>query len=199
MIPAEEFFLEETKEQKERKVLRQGVDGAKHVALKFLSRAYNLWKRSAAGDPSPTLAGRASAYLTAFTELAPVVGLNPEVYGRVLKDLTVKIGALLGDVTEASQKTVIEHRRDPKGLEVEMLQAKLKERELELREIKVAERKKEAVAAPEDDAQGKISEVADWLSKSMLGYDRQEAERRAKAAYRPEASIEEMIASACRL
>ena len=207
MISAEEFFLEDSKEEKERKNLKKGVDGAKQVAFRCLGRAHALLKRASSGDPSPTLAGRASAYLTTFMELASVLSIKPELYEKATKMLTLKIGSLLNTVSENSQKTVIEHRRDPKGLEVEMLQAELKKKELELREIKIVDRTEKPSgaplgapeAAPAQDGSGMIREVSQWLSGSCLGYDKAEAERRAKAVYRPDASLEDLIAAACRL
>ena len=205
MVNPEEFMLDDTPEAKAIKALKHTVDASKKTAFGFFAKAHGFWRRAAAGDPSPTLIGRASAYLTAFMEIAPVLGIKPEIYMKTVKELSVKIGALLQMSVENANKTVIEHRRDPKGLEIEAMQAALKKRELDIREIKVVERKETAapsgvaVSQAVPDAQARIDEVSMWLSNTALGFDKADAARRAKAVYRPDASIEELVAEACRV
>lgn len=203
MLDQEDFLLEESRDAKEKKKLKAGLEAAKIATMGFLGKAMGLYKRAAAGDSSPTLAGRATAYLMAFTEMAAALGIDRSRYEGVVTKLQEKIGALLVKVSDEAGKTIIEHRRDPKGVEVELLQARLKERELGIRELKVVDDRKDSdtakVSGSPADVEPGVREVAIWLSNSTLGYDKAEAERRARAVYQPGIPIADLVASACRL
>ena len=194
-MKAEDFMMEETAEEKDRRILKKGIDGAKQVAYEMLGRANGLYKRAAKGDPSPTLAGKAIAYLTCFMDLAKVVGIPEAHYSKIVSTLYERLGTLMIKVEENSRKTIIEHRRDPKGLEIEAKKVDVAEKTIVLRELQVT-RESEPKPPPPANA-ATIEEMVGYLKG--LGYDKNEARMRAERVYRPDARIEDLVAAACRV
>jgi hypothetical protein len=194
-MKAEDFMMEETAEEKDRRVLKKGLDGAKQVAYEMLGRANGLYKRAAKGDPSPTLVGKAIAYLTCFMDLAKVVGIPQDHYSKIISTLYERLGTLMIKVEESSRKTIVEHRRDPRGLEIEAERVEVAKKEVVLRELQVT---REAEPKPPPPASAAtIEEMVGYLKG--LGYDRNEARMRAEKVYRPDAKIEDLVAAACRV
>jgi len=206
---AEDFLTEETAEKKYKK----GLDSIKQHAMGFLGKAAGLYKRAAKGDPSPTLVGKAIAYLTCFQELAPELGIKREMYSKIVTDLMEKLGTLVIKIDQDSRKTIIEHRADPEKAALEQRKVELREKELEIR-VEDARKPKEAEISPEPDvhvlrveavpvapvtSEATIKEVSDWLVHSQLGYERADANRRAKLAYQPGVPVEELVVKACRV
>jgi hypothetical protein len=195
MLKVEDFMLEETREEAERKILKKGIDGVKEMAFGFLGKANGLYRRASRGDPNPMLVGKAIAYLTCFQDLAPVIGIKKELYLPVIKTLWEKLGEISVKVEDEGKKTIIEHRRDPAGIKVE--QDKL---ELDKKKVEVREAKAELTIVDDRSAVNErmIEDVSMWLHRS-LGYDKKDADRRARMVYKPGASLEELISAGCRV
>lgn len=207
MPTGDDFIMEETVEKKYKKAL----DSAKTCTMGFLGKAASLYKRAMKGDPSPTLVGKAIAYLTCFQELAPEVGIKRELYTKILTDLLTGLGKLSIKVDQDSRKTIIEHRGDPEKVALETRKLELREKELEI-QVQDNRKPREAQPAMEPgtivlkvDAveivpeESVIKEVSDWLVGSQLKFERNDAQRRARIAYQPGVPIEELVARACRI
>ena len=199
ILKAEDFMMEDTREEAERKILKKGMEGVKETALLFLGKANGFYKRAAKGDPNPMLVGKAIAFLSAFQDLAPLIGLKKEMYLPIVKTLWEKLGDMTVKVGENKGKVIVEHRRDPAGVKVEQEKLALAEKKVEMKEIKEA-RKAELVIIDERPPvdEKMIEDVSMWLSRS-LGYDKKDADRRARLVYRPGATLEELITAGCRV
>jgi hypothetical protein len=194
-MKAEDFMMEETAEEKDRRILKKGLDGAKQVAYEMLGRANGLYKRALKGDPSPTLVGKAIAYLTCFMDLAKVVGIPELHYKKIVQTLYERLGDLMIKVEENSRTTIVQHRRDPEGIKIEAERVEVAKKEIVLRELQVT-REAEPKPAPPVGATT-IEEMVGYLKS--LGYDKNEARMRAEKVYRPDARIEDLVAAACRV
>jgi hypothetical protein len=206
-MKADDFMMEETEELKMKKQMKV----ARETTMGFLGKAHGLYKRAAKGDPSPTIVGKAIAYLTCFQEMAPEVGIKKDFYQKIVTQLSEKLGTLLIQIDQDSRKTIIQHRADPTKAALEQKKVELREKELDIR---IEDNRKPAATATVSDEGGVhvlkveahpipeeaiIKEVSDWLVNSQLGYERAEAQRRAKIAYQPGVPVEELVARACRI
>jgi hypothetical protein len=197
-MDASDFMLEDTREEKERRALKKGIEGVKQVAYEILGRANGLYKRAAReNDPSPTIVGKAIAYLTCFIDLAKVLGIPATYYQKTVGELYERLGALMTKVEENSKTTIVQHRRDPEGIKVEAERVEVEKKKLELREIKVEREANPAPAPASSNNTAMIEDMVGYLKG--LGYDKSEARKRAEIAYQPGVRIEELVAAACRL
>lgn len=201
MLKPEDFLLEDLPDEKERKTLRKCLEGVKTVAMGLLAKALALYKRASRGDPNPMLAGKAIAYLSSFQELAPALGIKEYLYKKVVSELWEKLGKLAIHVDEHSKKTVILHKRDERGLELEAqkleFRREAREKACTMAEIKVEDDRPDPSALAEG-SENLITEAALWLERS-LGYEKKDAERRARLAWKSGIRLEELVAAGCRI
>lgn len=204
-MKADDFLTEESPEVK----LKKQLQTARETTMGFLGKAHGLYKRALKGDPSPTIVGKAIAYLTCFQEMAPEVGIKKDSYYKIVTMLSEKLGTLMIKIDQDSRSTIVQHRGDPTKAALELKKVELREKELELRvednrkpDVSVATKdgvhvlKVEATPMPEETV---IKEVSDWLVHSQLGYEKADAQRRARLAYQPGVPVDELVARACRI
>lgn len=213
-IDADEFLLEDTEEMKKIKRLEVGMKGVRKYAFSLLARVFNIHKRLKEGERDPLLIGKGVGFLLAFSELAKVSGMTEATYRSTVEKLlenfgqaTVEARERLNEMTDkVGDKTVtIQHKRDPKSVEVDAQRVAVREKEQELREVRIVDEreekaKEESERLPEmDKGKARVVElIVEALSGSTLRYSKKEARERAMAVYRQGATTEELVGDACR-
>ncbi len=173
---------------------------AKELALQILGSAVKIYEKLKRGAGNPAfLTGKAWAYLASFKALARALGLRQDAFAPAVRNLEAKLAPyLLEHEPPPPKKTVlVQHKADPDKLDVER-------RKLSAREAR--EKNGAPKGDPEAfDVRGLPNEraiVIEDLTNALangLNYPKAEARRRAEAAYRPGAPLEELISEACRL
>lgn len=194
MIDPKEFLLEDTEEERRLKSLSQDMDGVKQLANSYARRALNLYKRIKEDDPSPTLAGKAITFLTVFAELAKItkIKLSP-MQESAIKVLTEKLGGVAIKIEEDRHKVVIEHRRDPKGIDLE-------KEKLAVRAAEDAARSKRSEEIKIKEEEAEVSnKMVDDVARGLKSLGFKDPHRRAKLVYKEGVGLEELIVEGCRV
>jgi len=198
-MKAEDFLLEETEEEKRIKVLRAGMDAVRAACNRFLKMAIDTYRRVKEADPSPTLVGKAIAYVTCFRVLSKAAGIDTRLHDKGIEAFLGKLGEAALKIEEERHKIVIEHKKDPEGLVIEKEKLVIRKAEEDRREeeIKIRETPPPPPTPQAVSAHRMIEDVACALRS--LGHKRDEAQRLATQVYRDGVEIGELVVEACRL